>query len=136
MARVSWTDRWLPQVYASDASLTGYGVSVATWDVKHVAEVSRVLERRRFLLGAGRAREHAPVEAGFELDSEGKVVGCRGNLGEHALSEDQAFGCKTLEENPDFPRSPPHSWEQVDGLACASENGGIVNTLRCWKFVH
>lgn len=46
LARTSWTDRWLPMVYAVDASLSGYGVSVSEWKLSDVSEVARVMERR------------------------------------------------------------------------------------------
>jgi hypothetical protein len=66
--RSSWTRRWLPVVYQTDASPSGFGVATAIWTADQVAEVGRVLERRRFKLGAGQARAHAAASAGFTID--------------------------------------------------------------------
>jgi hypothetical protein len=69
-----WDMEWSPAVYATDASLTGYGVARAEWLTSEVAEVGRVSERRRWKLGAEKARSHALTAAGFMLGEDGNVL--------------------------------------------------------------
>eukprot|EP00959_Pyramimonas_sp_CCMP1952_P026726 561248-Pyramimonas_sp.AAC.1 len=61
-----WGQPWTPYVYASDASLYGFGVSQPLWSHRGVAEVGRVPELSRYRLGGTRAREHAFEVAGFK----------------------------------------------------------------------
>ncbi|CAK0830267.1 unnamed protein product, partial [Prorocentrum cordatum] len=65
-----WSQPWTPCVYASDASLHGFGVSQSLWSHRDVAEVGRVPELSRYRLGGARAREHVFEVAGFEVDPE------------------------------------------------------------------
>jgi hypothetical protein len=44
----SWVAPWCPVIFASDASLGGWGVASSIADVQQVAAVGRVSERRRF----------------------------------------------------------------------------------------
>ena len=48
LAVSSWRSPWSPMVYASDASMTGYGVLRSVWDASEVAAVGRVKERSRW----------------------------------------------------------------------------------------
>ena len=65
-----WGQPWTPYVYASDASLQGFGVSQSFWSLQDVAAVGRVPELSRYRLGGTRAREHAFEVAGCKVDPE------------------------------------------------------------------
>ncbi|CAK0819536.1 unnamed protein product, partial [Prorocentrum cordatum] len=65
-----WSQPWTPCVYASDASLHGFGVSQPPWPHRDVAEVGRVPELSRHRLGGARAHEHAFEVAGFKVGPE------------------------------------------------------------------
>ena len=57
-------------VTATDASLSGWGVAVANWDITSVKAVGRVKERRRFRDCTRGARASAMAAAGLEADEE------------------------------------------------------------------
>eukprot|EP00959_Pyramimonas_sp_CCMP1952_P240426 5024523-Pyramimonas_sp.AAC.1 len=61
-----WSHPWTPYVYASDASLHGFGVPQPLWSHRDAAEVGRVPELSRYRQGGARAREHAFEVAGFK----------------------------------------------------------------------
>ena len=65
-----WSQPWTPYVYASDASLRGFGVSQSVWPLQDVAAVGRVPELSRYRLGGTRAREHAFEVADFKVGPE------------------------------------------------------------------
>ena len=83
-------------VYQTDASPSGFGVATATWSAEQVAEVGRVLERRRFKLGAGQARAHAAASAGFTIDDVTGLI----------VADEDAEPVHRWEVDPRFPEVP------------------------------
>ena len=67
-----WDMKWSTSVYATDASLTGYGVAKSEWVAEDVAATGRVSEMRRWKLGAEKARSHALVAAGFVMNEKAR----------------------------------------------------------------
>ena len=95
--RSSWTKRWLPMIYQTDASPSGYGVATSLRTPQEVAEIGRVLERRRFKLGAGQARAHAAAAAGFAIDSTTGLI---------TADVDELAAESRWEVDPSFPEVP------------------------------
>ena len=95
--RSSWTRSWLPMVYQTDASPSGFGVATSWWSRARVADVGRVLERRRYKLGASQAREHAAAAAGFSLDVVTGLI---------TSDEPEAGKDHRWEVDPSFPEVP------------------------------
>ena len=71
--RSSWERQWMPLVYQTDASPSGYGVATSMWTREDAAAVGRILESR-FRLGAGKARIHAAIAAGLSIDSVSGLI--------------------------------------------------------------
>ena len=90
-------------VYQTDASPSGFGVATSIWKPQAVAEVGRVLERRRFRLGAGQARQHAAAAAGFSIDEATGLISAEPCL-EDAEDEDHRWVV-----DPSFPEVPAES---------------------------
>ena len=114
-----WRGAWCGEVFAGDASLSGFGISSSQWSSEDVAAVGRVPERRRWRLGAGLARAHAFEKAGLEQGDDGKY-----RVREQEL-DDEELECfvraARWEADTDFPEVPAeligrHAWR---GLAAA-----------------
>ena len=108
----SWRHPWLPGVYASDASESGYGVTYRLAPRETVADLGRVPERSRYRLKAGAARAHAAESLGLAIDASGKIVAADvdvlrdgGELaaGPGGIDADEA---SRWEGNPDVPEVP------------------------------
>jgi hypothetical protein len=65
LVSAEWDWQWTSHVFSVDASLSGYGVVKALWDIEDVRTVGRVSERSRYKLGGTQARAHAMHSAGF-----------------------------------------------------------------------
>ncbi|CAK0841912.1 unnamed protein product, partial [Prorocentrum cordatum] len=103
-----WEQPWTPYVYASDASLHGFGASQPLCLTADVAAVGRVPEVSRYRLGGARAREHAFEVAGFKVDPESGEVE-RDFLGRPARLDREAreiLEAARWEHNDDFPEVP------------------------------
>ena len=113
MIDADWLRTWLPGVLASDSSLTGFGVSQATWSSEEVAAVGRVPEVRRWRLGATPARQHAFECAGFKVDPvSGDVV--RDNFGKPVALEQElleVLSAERWEVDQYFEEVPSHLLE-------------------------
>ena len=99
-----WTRPWMPVVYASDASLSGYGVSESVWAKESVAEVGRVPEVQRWRLGAVPARRHAFECAGFQVDPESGEI-ARDPFGQAVRLDteiQELIRAERWESNPEF----------------------------------
>ena len=70
----SWTTRWHPTVYSSDASEKGWAVARRDLRSSEAAAIGRVLERSRFRVeNSVNARQHAFGAAGLAFDVKGEL---------------------------------------------------------------
>ncbi|CAK0895503.1 unnamed protein product, partial [Prorocentrum cordatum] len=124
-----WGQPWAPYVYASDASLHGFGVSQSLWSTADVAAVGRVPEVSRYRLGGARAREHAFEVAGFRVDPESGEVE-RDFLGRPVRLDRGAreiLEAARWERNGDFPEVPS-SLLAKDRWRCWTASGARQTT--------
>ena len=101
-----WWLSWAPQVHATDSSLYGFGVSVSDWKPEEAAAVGRVLERRRWRLGGGQAREHALEAAGYALDHNTGTVTRVAETGAAPHDVEELLEAERWTPDPDFPEVP------------------------------
>lgn len=69
-----WAWPWSQQVFMVDASLSGFSIERSVWSYGDISKVGRVKERRRYKMGAQKARRNALTLGGFALDEHGGLL--------------------------------------------------------------
>ena len=129
-----WSVPWKSQVYQTDASLSGWSVSICFWNVGSVKSVGRVPERARYRLGAGAARSHALLDVveGPEASTDASL--CDGSSQPWAVDPDFPEVCPALLQKQLWKRAVSGKWAYdsniliLEGCACLKAVERIAST--------